>query len=309
MWIWIIVLIVVIILIRKLRTYSVPEQHIEMYAGTVGSGKSYLGVRKVLKYYGRQVKRHKRYTKKGWFLYRFFVPSGKYEPHLFSNIPIKLGKKRGKVIYSEVLRKEHLLMKERLPEGCIIFIDEIGAFASQWDFDNPQVQEQLQTFMRYFRHFLDGRMVVTDQSVSRVVKPIRELIGRVFWLHDFHRFGWILPIYDVAVIPMLMIEDGTQKEEDDTFAADDVRHFRGFLPYAWMRLRRYDSRCYRVLYDEPAVRKLEIYSAMTCNYLIDLQVSGSVKSSYKAHRDLYRAWIYEPRPWNLPEEDSPCPQA
>lgn len=296
---WLIIFIIVAwFILRKLRTYHVPEQHVVMYSGTIGSGKTYIGVHEARAAYFRQAKRYKRYTKKYNFLYRFFVPSGKYEPHLFSTIPIKLGRKNGKPVFCEVLKKEHLLMEERLPEGAILFIDEIGAFASQWDFNNPQVQEKLQYFMRYFRHFLDGRMIVTDQSVGRVCKPIRELIGRVFWLHDFHRWLWILPFYDVAVIPMMMVEDSVTKEEDDKFSPTDVRHVRGLLPYKWLRMGVYDSRCYRILYDMPAKYKLELFTSLQCDYLIDLQVSAAVQKSYREHRDLYRQWIYQERPWN-----------
>lgn len=304
MKIWLLVILVVAIIIYiKKRPYSVPEQYIEMYAGTVGSGKSYKGVNTVLDYYFRQVKRHKRYKRKGliWKIYRFFVPESRYEPNLYSNIPIRIRGRGKKAEYCHVLKKEHLLMQEKLPEGAIIFIDEVGSFASQWDFDNPQVQEQLQTFLRFFRHFLDGRMVVTDQSVSRVVKPIRELIGRVFWLHDFHRMWKILPIYEVNVIPLMMLDDVSQKEQDDEEEKKDkLRVFRGFLPYKWMRMQRYASRCYRSLYDYPADRKITYYRSYETTYLIDLQVSANVKKCYRADRDMYHDWIYQPRPWNQP---------
>ena len=48
-----------------------------------------------------------------------------------------------------MLTREHLLMEERLPEGVIVFIDEIGQFASQYDYDNPLVMCNLQEFLDF----------------------------------------------------------------------------------------------------------------------------------------------------------------
>ncbi len=293
MIVWIILAFVLFFFLRKFfKRFRIYEQSVTMYSGTIGSGKTYLGVDKALTAYRKQAKQYRKGKGGKKRLYRFFHPDCIYPPSLYSTIPIKLGKNK----WSKPLKKEHLTMQEPLPQKCVIFIDEIGAFASQWDFDNPWVQERLQFFMRYFRQFLDGKMILTDQSVSRVCKPIRELIGRVYWLHDFHRKWRILPLYEVFVLPMLMVEDSCTRLDDDEDNPDTARKLIGWLPYKWLRFcRRYDSRCYAPLYTKPAVSVLDDFDGFQTDYLIDLQVPASVKRDYKECKDVYRKWIYEPR--------------
>lgn len=193
------------------------------------------------------------------------------------------------------------MIREKIPKYSVLFVDEVGSFASQWDFDNPYVREQLQTFMRFFRHWIKGTIILTDQSVSRVCKPIRELIGRVYWLSDFHRMWGILPFCEIYCVPLLMMEDNVTASTV-TQDGDGAKIIRRWLPYRWMRwTRKYDSECYSDLYDLPAERTVTCFTGFKTCYLIDMQVSANTQKAYKQNRDIFREWIYRPRPWTTAE--------
>ena len=291
--------------IRKGAMKLYPEK-IRMYCGTVGSGKTYNGVADALEAYDKQANR---YSHRKNILWRIFCPDCKYPPSLYSNIPIKLGKEKDpntgkkRINWSEPLTAEHLLVRRRFPKKAVIFIDEVGSFASQWDFDNPYVREQLQMFFRMFRQWTDGQMILTDQSPGRVCKPIRELVGRVYWLYDFHRMWGILPICEIFCIPLLMLE-GETTATNVTQQMDQIKVIRRLLPYKWMRWTRvYDSEAWSELYDHPAVRSCETFDGFKTNYLIDMTVSAETVKQYKQNRDVYRSWFYTPRPWMIHTEE------
>lgn len=293
--------------ICKGRMKLYPET-IRMYSGTVGSGKTYNGVADALEAYDKQANRYKHRKN---ILWRIFCPDCKYPPTLYSNIPIKLGKVKNpetgkkEILWSEPLTADHFLIRKRFPKKAVIFIDEIGAFASQWDFDNPYVREQLQMLFRMFRQWTKGQMIMTDQAPGRVCKPIRELIGRVYWLYDFHRMWGILPFCEIYCIPLLMLE-GETTATNVTQQIDQVQRIRRVLPYKWMTWTRvYDSEAWSELYDYPAEKECAAFDGFKTRYLIDLSVSANVMKLYKQNRDVFRAWFYQPRPWMLEQETEP----
>ena len=88
---------------------------------------------------------------------------------------------------TEVFTEEHMLGHEKLVEGSVVFIDEVGQFCSQWDFDNPKVMIDVQSFVRFFRHWTNGCLVLTDQSIDNIAKPIRCRISFRFPSCTHHR--------------------------------------------------------------------------------------------------------------------------
>lgn len=267
-------------LYKYVKSYKVPDETLVAYTGTMGSGKTYNAVSKAVKNYRRQRR-----------LYRLsrFIPIKKWkiEPHVFSNIPIRMGKNE----YSEVLTTEHLLMLEPLPEGSIVVIDEIGQFASQWEFDNPLVMEQTQTLVRFFRHFVNGHIYVTDQSVDNIVKPIRSRMGVIYQLHNFHRLLGFLPFYICEVLPLYMVDsESTLTKSNGNI--DDPLYIMGFLPYRFLGMQRYDSRAYRDIYINGATRSFTCEGLKT-RYLIDLQTTPEERKLYKNDRRKYRSYLYQ----------------
>ena len=220
---------------------------------------------------------------------------------MYSNIPIRISKNE----WSEVMSEDHLLLRKRIPERAVVFIDEFGAVASQWDFDNPLVMEQLTNHTRLARHYYDPKWFVCDQVSDNIVKPVRTRLGVIYYLYDFGRVWGFLPWVKVSCVPLLGIEDTATRmsEEFDRF-------FITFRAYKWMEKlglskKRFDSRCYSELYYSPAVKDLEHHNGYKTRYLMDFGVDESTRKDYKLHRDKYRKYLYNKEEIKIapPEEE------
>lgn len=281
------VIAVVFVVLQDLRSTKVPsKQSIVAWTGTLGSGKTYLAVHHSKKAYRKQELKYNIYRCFKWLPKADNIFKGwKYPPTIFSNIPIRISKNK----LSTPLTKEMLLERGLLPEKCVVVIDEIGAIASQWDFDNPLVLEQLEKFIRFFRHWLDGRMFVTDQVATNIVKPIRSRLGMIYGLHDFHRYGFVLPFYKVITIPMLLVEDNNNIQ---TTTDLEENYFFGILPYS-KKNASYNSRCYKPIYRSCAVRSIDHFDdSLYTKYLIDISVSKAVSKDYANNKDKYKNYLY-----------------
>lgn len=245
------------------------------FTGGLGTGKTYCAVQKAVGFYRRQRLRYR--------LRWIPIVGSKHPPHIYSNIPIKLGRNK----YSEVLSLEHIIMTERLPEKSIVLIDEIGQFANQYEYDNPYVMAYLQEFIRFFRHYIDGRLVLTDQASDNIVKPIRLRINIIYNLNDFHRMWLFLPFFKVSVDELACVEDSVQNVNIMDQERKD-EYFFGFLPYRWMKSKKYDSRCYSIMY---MAKKLFTAPArwrkdLKTNYLINIDASEEARKDWKKYRKI-----------------------
>lgn len=290
-------ILLIVLIFQFFKAVRLPQQTIVAFTGTLGSGKTYLAVEYAIRAYNKQARHYTIYKLFSWIPgHKKLFKDWQYKPCMYSNIPVQLHK--GKL--STPLTRDMLLQRNILPQKAIILIDELGQFASQWEFDNPLVMEQLQTFFRFYRHWIDGRIFVTDQISDGIVKPIRARVGMIYNLHDFHRFLFFLPFYKVTTIPLMLLEDETNAAQKDIESKDE--YFFGFLPYKWQRrFKRYQSRCYRYLYEKNAQRYIETFNDdLYTEYLIDITVSGAQRKDYNKNRDKYKEYLYgseeEPSP-------------
>lgn len=292
-WLILAIVLAVVVLWQYFRQEKLSHNTVIGFVGTMGSGKTYLATREAVAAYRRVRLIH--IFSKYLFLPRFFFPTWKRKPTMYSNIPVKISY-FGKRKYCRVLLKEHIMREKLLPEGAVVVIDEIGQIASQWDYENPIVREQLADFVRFYRHWIDGRMFVTDQSSDNIVKAVRCRLGLIYHLNDFHRWMILTPFFKVDVTPLMMVED-SQKEVN--VEMDDRSYFFGIMHYRWFqklfKLKRYDSRCYSEIYRQGATREPMSYDdSMKTRYLIDISVSQAVSKDYKANRARYRDALYRP---------------
>ena len=290
---------VCIVLWQTLRSEKQPPDMLVAYTGTIKTGKTMMAVKGAVKAYRRQNLKHKL----RWLpFFTYFFPEAKNPAEMYANIPIFVNtksiflpwtwfKRKPMKIISKPLKKEHLLMLEVLPEYSIVVIDEIGKFLSQWEFDNPEVMEQVESLFKFFGHFVAGRIFITEQTIEAIVKPIRARLGRAYYLYGFHRFGIILPLFKVNCIPIIMMD--ADKSATTMEVEKDESYFFGGLPYKFQKKKSYDPRCYSELYTEDAVKKIDKFEGYKTRYLIDLSVNETIRKDYRNNKQKYKDYMYD----------------
>ena len=117
--------------------------------------------------------------------------------------------------FCKPLKLEHLCLQERLPMKSVVFITEVGRIASQYNWQNLNVQTHVTEFFANYRHYTQGGYVfMDDQSISSVAKVIRVRLGsaldmlhfRKFWKIYWNRMRNIFITEDIV-----MVEDANKE--------------------------------------------------------------------------------------------------
>jgi hypothetical protein len=272
----IVVGLLLVYLVYSFNQKRVPGNTITAFTGGLGSGKTFMAVRFALKAH--------RFNMIQYYLERFipilflFKKKFKDKPQFYSNIPVRVWFNQ----WARTLTYEHLTLTSRLEEYSTIVIDEIGHFASQYEYDHPFVQQYLQEFIRFFRHYVDGKLFITDQSSSNIVVSIRRRINQIYNLSNFSRV--FLFFYKINVSEIHITEDMLNIQQSN-LQEKEIPYFFGFLPFKFMRLLgfkpRYDSRCYsenyKALYPENYLK----WNTYKTDYFIELPNSPEMRSLFK----------------------------
>lgn len=271
-WIILIVICVVaVVCIYKYIKHTLKKKTnvITAFTGGLGSGKTNLSVdlsKSLLKRNKRKLRRKlRKRVKRNRFRSWLGLPTKNEifeEPLLFSNVPV-IVVKRNKVwqwirsnvfhkkklddVYSAKLTKEILLLQTSIPKGSVILIDEIGAWANQFDFNQENVVKVFDEFVRLFRHYyaitdfnIEPYMVVNDQCSENINLVIRRRLNMVHNLSNFLLIGPIAFYYEriISISEEIKTIDMRTGMENDT---QDNSNFR------WKIVSSkgcYDSHCY-----------------------------------------------------------------
>lgn len=234
--------IVFLIIWKKfIKPASVNYDSTICFCGGLGSGKTLNSV-KFAKRYFRRV--HLRWRLSCWWrsLKNKFRDEDEQlafdeEPCFYSNIPVKLGRKR----FCYRLTREHMIFKWRLPEKSVVFIDELPKFCSQHEWDSYDVQTVLDEWFTFFRHYVDGLFVCNAQSLDEVVAPIRRKLNAYYYCADFSP---VLGIFYRVSIMRCRVGDVNVSLTSAYWDENAKKHYGCLFP------RSYDSRCYRHRYDK-----------------------------------------------------------
>lgn len=273
------------VLFNWLGSEKMHKNTLTAFVGSMGTGKTKIAVEKALnklrreriKWYIRKyIPIHRRSYCKGWkALLPFEIRKEKYpKPQLYSNIPIRI--KGSKM--SIKLTKEHLipkikysdenkywLYKKQIIPNSIVLIDEIGQFASQYDWEVDNVKNGLTPLIRFCRHW-GMTIYVTDQTADSIAKGIRSRLGMIYFLNDFRKPFYIF--YKVRTIPMIIAEDNTSQTGANK--GDNLKYFFGWLG---RKGKHYDSLCHSELYKRKDLKNYDNFNPLTLksDYFIDLR--------------------------------------
>lgn len=222
------------------HVYKVSNNSVICFTGGLGSGKTLFGVYYAL---GRLARRRIQYKWKQRF--RKIFNYAKYElykdsePLLYSNIPVRSP-------YYVPLTADHITLDRKINEHSVVFIDELGQVASQHDWNKTKVKVNINEYIRFFRHYIDGSLIVTDQSADEIAVGIRRRINVIYNLNDLVK---LIPIPRFTLIrttitPITVIEDLHTIEKTDVGEAE--KHYI----YALLIGKKfYESRTYKHRYD------------------------------------------------------------
>lgn len=216
---------------------------ITAYTGGLGSGKTLLSVDKALSLYRKNLRKWKR---KKW-LYHILHKDSLFKdekPILLSNIPIRISKNE----WSTKLKKEHLLLQERIPQQSVVLLDEIGAFASQFDYNQKNVVVVFDEFVRFFRHYVDGYIVTNDQCSENINLVIRRRINKITNLSNclviLHMCFYFSRQINISE-EIKTIDTASNEKLNESDTQDNMNFSFKFV----FNKKAYDSRCYSVRYD------------------------------------------------------------
>lgn len=255
----ILIIIIAIYIFLKLRgkKEKITNETTIAYVGGLGSGKTLNGVKRAIKLYKQQVKKWK------------IEKNGQPAPMLISNIPLRR-KMLGKTYNSVMLTKDILLMKKQIPQGSIIFIDEIGTIANQYDWNLEEVKDNLTEFIRLYRQYVNGFIVITDQTLAGIVKPIRDRINAVVYCLITNK---VSKFY----CTQLCILRFTQ--QIDSYTADSLNALRQ-RKYG-IFTNNYDTRAYSERYTENVekIQNIEQQDTLKTNKIIKIKNTSSKKNA------------------------------
>lgn len=140
------------------------------------------------------------------------------------------------------LTEEYLLLQKKVNIKSVVFLDEIGGYVNQYEYNNPNVVGALDEFIRFFRHYTKGGyLICTEQCSDSICKPIRVRINKVFNLMNFK--GYLGILYKVNIRELSLSEDIKTIEEMNT--EDNMKVTLGLFPLR----KRYDTFCYSERYN------------------------------------------------------------
>lgn len=272
--IWIIVGILVLLILywyikRRLKHHIEP---ITAFTGGLGSGKSMLSTQLAIKLYRKNLGK---FNRKKWlngvtncFVFWKKRDFNHEKPRLYSNIPLKLGKNE----YSYQLNKEILLLQERIPLGSVVYLDEIGAFANQFDWTQSNVVHVFDEFVRFFRHYcsnsklkIQAYMVVNDQCSENINLVIRRRLNTIHNLSNFVCIWFLAFYYERMINISEEIKTIDLKQQETQADTQDNANFRIKILF---NKKAYDTYCYRHRYDSVPGMEHNTYTQLTTNNVL-----------------------------------------
>ena len=273
-------LVLLIVLWRLLKPYMIKHDTTILFSGGLGSGKTLESVKqsivlirkqRFLKYkvynfwnvkihnyfvslHNWRVKRHNKKVEQ--YASKKYIPIWyrkkkalwqervkRKKPMLYSNIPVYykthiFGKEREWAIQ---LEECHLVLTKEITEYSVVFIDEMPQFVNQFSWNEKIVQENLNEFITFFRHYIGGYLIVNAQSEDDIVVQFRRKMNQGVWCFDFkkHFFG----LFYTNRMCDYIISDSIQTMSNTYIEENTKLHF-GLFPSK----RTYDTRCYSVRY-------------------------------------------------------------
>lgn len=245
------------ILFKWVKPYFIRYNTTIFITGELGSGKTLTAVKLARVLIIKARKKVAFYNKikmpiKNWFIKRHNkkytndqkqLLNKKRKPQLITNIPVNFTKGifTSKREWSVKLTPEMILLLEKIPEYSVVLIDELPQMVNQFNWDLPLVQNNINEFITFYRHYVGGHILFTSQASNDVVVQIRRKCNQAIWCYNMkkHLFGLF---YTIRMADM-MLNDNIQSMST-TYIEDNTKVHYGLFP----KKNTYDTRCFSERY-------------------------------------------------------------
>lgn len=269
----IVAIAIIIFLYFIIKPYTIKYDTTLAFTGGLGAGKTLNAVKIAItqwkkvyyttkwrnkwnKWRNKQItKQNKKRTQKG----KKIKPLKELEPlpWIYSNLPICMNKKKN--IWSREITKEHLLLQQRITKGSIVLIDEFPQMINQFNWNIKEVQNNVNEFITFFRHYIQGKFIITAQSLDDVVAQVRRKLNTYYWLFDFQKFLFIF--YKVRICSLQTSEMITSTSS--TFIEENTK-----WKYGIILKKYYDPKAYSERYNKVTKINNKKYTKYKTNNII-----------------------------------------
>lgn len=178
-------------------------------------------------------------------------------PRLYANYPIWYKKHfwSREREWAEVLTERHVMLLKEITEYSIVIIDEFPQFIQNTSWKEEVVQNNLNEFITFFRHYIAGYILITSQSIQEVECHFRRKLNQAIFCFNFRKWPFnALPLFYTVRMCDIMINDSMQTVSTSYIEENTKLHFGLFPPK-----NTYDTRCYSIRYKnmkEPAAPRI-----------------------------------------------------
>lgn len=298
----IIAIILLIILWKLLKPYIIKYDTTLLLTGGLGSGKTLTAVKTAIILLRKQrikIGFHNKIKvpiingfKKLWSKlnkkYKPIYIDKKRKPQLYSNIPIHFKKSMwsNKREWAIKLKVEHLFLYEEIIEYSVVVIDELPQIVNQYNWILKEVQDNVNEWITFFRHYYGGYLITTAQATDDVVAQIRRKLNQAIWCFDFHRYSLfgINLFYTIRMCDVMLNDD--MSTFTTSYIEDNTKRNFGLFPPK----NTYDTRCYSERMKNVLIKanKQERFNKIKTNEIIKIKYYESPLDDYPELTELER---------------------
>lgn len=250
-----VILVILFILWLIIKPYFIKHDTVVLYVGGLGSGKTLVGVSDSLKCLRRNR------NKVRW--HNLMHPKNKKpKPLLYSTIPIQISKREKSVD----LNVDHVLLREKIVEKSVVFIDEASTVANHFEtVANNKNLKTLEEWSTFYRHYTKGGyLILTTQNTAKCNYTIRYCCNSAFQLSQFHSVPIpFIGFYWVKIRNIDLTNDVVNVSENNV--EDNMRIKIGFFGR-----RKYDTYAFSDRYIPVPVGENKTSETLKRNDFIDI---------------------------------------
>lgn len=312
------IIVIAIILFFWLKPYIIRHDTTILFTGGLGSGKTlesvklaivlirkqryfkYVWYNRIKRIQNHFIKKHNRWVanhpcKKNGSPNKFWdLKTLRKKPMLYSNIPIQFkthwytrNKDRE---WSVMLTESHITLLKEITEYSVVMIDEFPQFVNQFMWNEEIVQNNLNEFITFFRHYIGGFFICNAQSENEIEVHFRRKLNQAIYSYNFRK--WCFGLFYTNRMLDIMLSENVSTMTTAQAEENTKLHFGLFPPR-----KTYDTRCYSVRYKnvlEKAVprskwKQLKTYKVLRMKeYISPLDLETTQEQKEKQLRQVER---------------------